>query len=227
MRALVLLTVVAATSCVDIYRGAVVQMNLRSINTNAASHHYELFAVVNGGAVSITRFKVLDSIADCGRDPLLEPEVKLVQAYDDGMDAAAQCDPDHRLGTVDLVDTASGVLLGGVRIDTSVDLSDAESVFVSVEPDGDGDPRPAGDPALRADVARGLDPFVTRQSACLDAFCADPAQKDADACKNRPAPPAKRRGVLLGTFVRVPATECQEVPVGEIAIVPAEDDTFL
>ncbi len=229
MRRLMLLCALALTSCVDIYRGAIVQMNLRSVAVNEAGQHYELFAVVNGGAVSVGRFKVLDSIEQCRQDPLLFPKVRLVQAYDDGMDAAAQCDADGRLGTVDLVDTATGTLLGGVRIDTAVDLADAERVFVTVEPDGDADPRP-GPAVLHADVARGDDPYVARQAACLEAFC-DATPPDMrpmpDPCANRPEAPRSRRGVLLGTLVRLPAAECAEVAVGEVAIVPAEDETFL
>jgi hypothetical protein len=229
MRRLMWLCALALTSCVDIYRGAIVQMNLRSIAVNADGQHYELFAVVNGGAVSVARFKVLDSIDGCGQDPLLFPKVKLVQAYDDGMDAAARCDPDGRLGTVDLVDTSTGTLLGGVRVDTAVDLSAAERVFVTVEADGEADPRP-GEVVLHADVARGTDPFVGRQAACLDAFCdaTPPDMRPApDPCASRPEAPRTRRGVLLGTLVRLPAAECGEVAVGEVAIVPAEDETFL
>lgn len=226
-RAGLLALALLAASCVETFRGAIVQMNLRSMPSNADGQHYELFAVVNGGVVSVAKFKVLDAIEQCGQDPLLAPDVQLVQAYHDGMDAATQCHPDGRIGSVDRIDTASGVLLGGIRIDTPVDLSGAESVFVTVEADGETDPRPSYPVVLRGDVARGVDPFFAHRQACLDAFCAGAGDPPPDVCVERPEPPRERRGVLLGTLVRAPAAECKEVVQGEIAIVPAEDDTFL
>lgn len=206
----------AAAGCVDIYRGAIVQLKLVDLPASRASEHYELFAVVNGGAVEIQRFKVLDARSDCGADPELTPlGLRLVQAYDNGLDQAGRCDPDRRLGTVDIVVGARP--LGGVRIDTPVDLGETPAMFLTIEPDGDSDPQPASSALFHADIGRGLDPLHAAD---------DP-------------PPPTRRGVLLGTLLATAAAEpafgtdrfggcviCRDTPIGEIAIVPAEDETF-
>lgn len=229
--ALALALLLPAGACVHVNRGAIVQMNFQTLDSNVAGEHYELFAVFGhdapddaddlddgGGAVSIGRFKVLDAIdntlsppADgiprqhCAGDPLITPNVQLVQLYENDYDAASQCDPGERIGTVDkFSDGLRLILAGGVRLDTDVDLAHADALFLSIEPDGDSDPRPA-ERVLRAGLARGSDPLT-----CLFE-----------------TPPPERRGVLLGSFV--PVTDTRECPfrVGRVAVVPAEDETVL
>jgi hypothetical protein len=173
---------------------------------------------VNGGAVSLGRFKVLDAIdntafppgdgrprAHCDGNPLTTSNVQLIQRWEADYDAVRRCDPDERIGTVDkFADGLRPILAGGVRLDTAIDLSDADGLFITLEPDTDLDPRP-GTSVLRAAVARGVDPLT----------CAFP--------EPRPA----RRGVLLGTFVNVDDPNDCPFAKGRVAIVPAEDETVL
>jgi hypothetical protein len=207
-----------SSACVEINRGAIVQMNFQALDSNVPGEHYELFATVNGGAVSLGRFKVLDAIdntlfppADgrprehCAGNPLTTSNVQLIQRWEVDYDAVARCDPDARMGTVDkFADGLRPILAGGVRLDTRVDLSDADGLFITLEPDTDLDPRP-GASVLRAAVARGVDPLTCAQA--------------------EPRPP--RRGVLLGTFVAVDDSNDCPFAKGRVAIVPAEDETVL
>lgn len=216
--ALALSALSALPACVEINRGAIVQMNFQALDSNVPGEHYELFATVNGGAVSLGHFKVLDAIdntafppgdgrprAHCGGNPLTTSNVQLIQRWEADFDAERRCDPDERIGTVDkFADGLRPILAGGVRLDTAIDLSDADGLFITLEPDTDLDPRP-GPSVLRAAVARSVDPLT----------CAYP----------EPRPP--RRGVLLGTFVNVDDPNDCPFAKGRVAIVPAEDETVL
>lgn len=217
-----LLALLVAPGCVEVNRGAIVQMNLKSISPSADGEHYQLFAVVNGGAAPIARFKVLRAVEDCGQDADIVPPLTLVQAYDNGTDRAEVCDQSRRLGAVDEVNLAAGLLVGGVRIDTTTSLADAERVFISVEPDGDGDPRPSA-VAMTAELGAGRSPQDAVAIECLEDYC-DEVPDDA-LCDDIPTLERARRGVLAGTFLRTPVTDpCNAVVAGEIAIVPAQDD---
>jgi hypothetical protein len=219
------LVALALGGCVDINRGAIVQINLKRIDPSVEGEHYQLFAVVNGGAVPITRFKVLRAVDDCMQDADLVPPLTLVQAYDNGASTDEICDQNRRLGAVDEVNLAAGLLVGGVRIDTNKDLSEAESVFVSIEPDGDGDLRPTTI-AMRADLGAGRSPHESIIRQCLLDFCAD--APDNPVCAEIPELDRARRGVLVGTLVRTPVSDvCNAVVTGDIAVVPAVDDTTL
>ncbi len=234
MRRLVLiLSLLACTSCVDIFRGAIIQMNLRSAAANVEGEHYQLFGIVNGGAVALARFKILNSHEDCGFDPFLSPAVQLVQEYDNSVTSDEICDTSRRLGTVDKVDTATAQLVGGIRMDTAVDLSEAEAVFITVEPDGDADERPAT-PLMHGDLAAGIAPFRETTIQCRKDFCADlDAEADAELIEelcgdNIPTLPRARRGVRRAVLLQVPfEDECRAIELGRLTVVPAEDDTFL
>ncbi len=232
-RAILGLVCVCSVSCVDVFRGAVVQMNLTEgqVEVSEAGEHYELFAVVNGGLVSLERFKVFDSVDGCLGDPETTPRTMLVQRYDAGASLEALCDSGRRLGNVDRIDTTTLTLVGGVRIETPVDLSMVERLFVTVEPDGETDPAPARVVA-GADMADGIAPQAVRTVECTRKFCdaLDPADPNFELfCAERPTVPRVRRGVRLGVFVQepVPVGECATpVEVGDVAVVPAEDGTF-
>lgn len=216
--ALMLGAPLATGGCVDTFRGAIVHLNFAGIPSSPAHQHYELFAVVNDGAVSIGRFKVLLSERDCGIPTELQPEVQLVASYDHSFDAEEMCNPDRRIGTVDKLD----VLVGGIRIDTAVDLRNATAVFISAETDGDSDPAPTGPVAAGGVVARGIDPYEVELYESDSAYCREHPD-DLQLCDPAPSPPKWRRGVILGTLRSDPAGQVH----GNIAIVPAEDDTFL
>ncbi|MEZ4470621.1 MAG: hypothetical protein R3F60_07430 [bacterium] len=212
------------TGCVDVFRGAIVYLNLKSIPVSAEGEHYELFAEVNDGAVSLGQFKVLRAIEDCGQDPDLVAPLTLVQRYDNGVEGSEICSFSRRLGARDEINLAAGLLVGGVRIDSPVDLREARRVFVTVEPDGDGDPRPSV-AVMGADLARGRSPQAAAEIACLEAFCA--SDPENPACETIPALPRERRGVILGTLLQSPVTDpCNPTVTGDVAIVPAEDETF-
>ncbi len=227
-----LLLALALSSCVDVNRGALVVLKLRAaVKSNEAGQHYALYGVVNGGAVLVERFKVLDNLADCGFDPETASPVQLVQRYDEGASMESLCDTGRRLGNVDKIDTSTATLVGGVRIETDVDLSDAERLFVSVEVDGDADPTP-GTVAFGADLADGVAPYAPRARECRETTCAalDPMDPLFEQlCGRIPDVPRTRRGVRLGILLRepLPADDCNAVDVGEAAVVPAEDETFL
>lgn len=222
----------ALASCVDVYRGAIVQFNLTAASTSAPGEHYELFAVVNGGLVSLVKYKVVDNVAGCGADAATSVPLQLVQRYDDGVDQAGLCGIDRALGAIDKIDLGTATFVGGVRVDTPVDLSGATRLIVSLEADGDSDPRP-DQVILGADLAAGRSPFAPIAVQCATDFCAalDPmspayAQRCGD---NAPTLPRARRGVRVGTFLvePVPDDPCFATSGGEAAVVPADDDTFL
>ncbi len=230
-RILLLLVCVGVASCVDIYRGAVIQLNLRSADVSAPGEHYELFAVVNGGAVPIERFKIVDSLLGCpDADADTTVPSKLVQRYDDAASAEELCETSRRLGNVDTIVLSSGSLLGGIRVITDLDLSEATRLFISIEPDGDTDPAPTR-VVVGGDLADGLAPRAPRSVECTKATCAglDPeSDLYANLCDPLPTVPRSRRGVRLGIFLRepVPSDDCNAAEVGEVAVMPAEDDTF-
>ena len=225
MRTLTMLLLAwSLTGCVDVFRGAIVYLNLKRVDVSAEGEHYELFAEVNDGAVSLGQFKVLRAIEDCGQDPDLVAPLTLVQRYDNGVEGSEICAFTRRLGARDEVNLPAGVLVGGVRLDSPVDLREAKRIFLTVEPDGDGDPRPQ-DVVMGADLARGRSPHAAVEIACLEAFCAD--VPDNPACASIPTLPRERRGVMLGTLLQAPVTDaCNAVVTGDVAIVPAEDETL-
>lgn len=226
MRVLLSMGFLALTlsGCVDVNRGAIVQMNLKAIAPSVEGQHYELFAVIGEGAVSLSKFKVLRALEECGEDPDLIPPVTWVQMYDDGVDLETLCAVRRRMGAIDAVNLATGSLVGGVRVDTAVDLHAATEVFITVETDGTADPQP-GQPAMHAALAKGVSPYKSAFRTCVEVFCAD--NPDSAVCVEVPGVPRKRRGILAGTFVKSPNTDfCAAQVTGEIAIVPVEDDTY-
>ncbi len=222
----------AASGCVDVYRGAIVQFNLSQLSDSAEGQHYQLFAVLSGGVVPLAQFKVFDRVAGCGADPATTPPGQVVQRYDEGADRATLCAGARTLGAIDRIDLGSASLIGGVRVDTPVDLSGAERLFITLEADGDADPRP-GQVIMGADLGAGVAPYDAVEAACVADFCAsaDPAGPAyAARCgDNAPQVPRARRGVLVGAFLSEPTPDdpCFAARQGDVAVVPADDDTFL
>lgn len=227
----------STNGCVDIFRGAIVQTNWTTLPTSARGEHYSLWASVNEGAVKLAQFKVVDAIdhtADdaeresCGGDPLTTLDVQRVQAWAPDFDAARVCDPKTRVGTIDKIDVQSASLVGGVRWDVSVDLRDAEALFVTRGDDAAPEEVP-GEVVARATLGDELDPYETVRDTCLRAYCeATPldARPTPDPCAGLGVRAPARRGVLLGTWLGVPAeSACAARPLGEVAVVPAEDET--
>jgi hypothetical protein len=236
MRTLTGLALAAAlmpvAGCVEVFRGAVVQLNLAGLAPSVPGEHLGLYAALPGGVAPVVRLKVLRRVADCGADARVTPERLIVQRYDDGLDLVALCDTDRNLGNLDQLDLATASLVGGIRVDTAVDLRDAEALLLTRQVDGEADPRP-GPLVARAALAAGVSPRWTAKVACAEAFCAaiDPADPlFAGNCgENLPVVPRARRGVLAGIFVRAPEPDdpCAAVELGRAAVVPAEDDAWL
>lgn len=229
---LALVSLAPLIGCVDVFRGAVVQLNLAGLSPSAAGEHLGLYAALPGGVAPVVRLKVLRRVADCGADARVTPERLMVQRYDDGLDLAALCDAERNLGNLDQLDLANASLVGGIRVDTAVDLRDAEALLLTRQVDGAADPRP-GPLVARAALAAGLSPRWTDKVACAEAFCAAIDPEDplfASNCgDNLVQAPRARRGVLAGIFVRAPESEdpCAAVELGRAAVVPAEDDAWL
>lgn len=213
-RLLLIAAVVLAAGCVERHRGAVVQMNLSrdALPFSGEDDHYALYALFDGEPVPVVRFKVLHSIDDCRANAQLTSEVRLVQEFFGPSDTLATlCPGERRLGTLDTVNLAAAQLIGGIRIDTAIDLRDIERVVITVQADvtasvvdAERPPSP-GEPVLVADVASEVAPF--------DVECTDPV------------PPA-RRGVLRGIWVRAPGDVPCAGKAGVVAIVPAVDETL-
>lgn len=225
-----LLALLALGGCVDVFRGAVVQLNLSGLAPSADGSHYGLYAALPGGVAPLVRFKVLRRVADCGADARVTPERLLVQRYTDGLDRAALCDRNRTLGALDQLDLATASLVGGVRLDTAVDLREAEALVLTAQVDGDTRPQP-GETVARAALGPGLAPRWADKVACAEAFCAaigpDDPLFEGNCGDNQAQAPRARRGVLAGIFVRAPAPEdaCAAVELGRAAVVPAEDET--
>ena len=216
--AILMLALAIGTGCIDIFRGAVVQANFARLPSNDPGRHYTLFAVIGEGAVEIATFKVLDSETDCSFPSEITVPVQLIQIYDDSLDLEAQCDAAQRIGTVDKVDVQSSLLVGGMRLETGIDLRDANALFITQEPDGESDPAPSEDLIAAAVLGRGIDPYDLRAIDELRAFCE--ASPDSPSCADPiPDPPRERRGVLVGTFESDPVGRA----FGRVAVVPAED----
>lgn len=235
MLRLALILSLLLTGCVDIHRGAIVQMTIKRLDDSTTGQHYAFFATINGGAVLLERFKVLDSRDDCG--DTLNTQVQLVHRWNEGMSAEEQCDHHRRFGTIDLLQLSTVTLVGGMRIDTQVDLSEATNVFLTIEDDEDFDPRPST-AILAADLGDGIAPQVAAGIACRQTLCTSLDQDNPDDLSlfesvcgaNIPVAPRKRRGVRLGWWLKAPAPDgCVDIgaELGEIAIVPARDDTAI
>ena len=101
-----------------------VAMTLSTIDESEAEH-YELFAVVNGSAVSVRRFEVHAAESGFGSKQVVD-----------------HFNPGTVLGVTDGFDEF-GRPIGGVRFRTHVDLSPATHLFITRELDGDTDPAPS------------------------------------------------------------------------------------
>lgn len=145
---------VMLAGCAD-YGGTEVYMTLNAgILSSVDGEHFELFASVNGSAVSLKRFTVRNEPSSEGL------AVKAILDFDP---------PYAELGVTDSVDT-NGLLQGGVFFRTAVDLTSATDVFATVELDGESDPAPSQEVIFRGQLiasARGtlsailIDPTVS------------------------------------------------------------------
>jgi hypothetical protein len=120
-----------------------VELTLSPSTVPSAGDHYELFATVPGGAVSVGRFAVV----------VVDPRT--------GIDTSAAIkaavdvnDPARRFGYLDGISPA-GAPIGGIALELSADLSAATDLFITREPDGDTDPTPTRDAIAECPLEAG------------------------------------------------------------------------
>lgn len=128
-----------ASACAD-QSGTMVTMTLTAIEVTDDTYHYELFAEVGGGSVSLQRF-----------------EVQLVAGGGGVKEIRPHFDPETVLGVTNFFDRY-GRPIGGIRFRVPANLEAASALFITREPDGDTDPTPSANvfAACRLDtVTRG------------------------------------------------------------------------
>lgn len=120
----------ALAGCAD-DSGTTIAMTLTAgVQDPGDGSHYELFAAVNGSAVSLQKF-------DLHVPPSTEEHTFVRQVVD-------HHDPANVLGVVDGVDNFARPI-GGIRFRVPGDLTGASSIFITREADGDSDPSPTRD----------------------------------------------------------------------------------
>lgn len=141
--------VVVASGCMDPFQGADVALVLRGapprMGHPPAGEHFEVFATVNGSAVSLRRLCL----------PAFGSEV-------------SDCATGEVLGVLDASDPETGKRITGIRFRVPVDLSEASGAFVTREPNDDPDPAPSGETVLRATLAPGSRGTLTGTLSSLD-----------------------------------------------------------
>jgi hypothetical protein len=125
-----LLTALTALLLSGCFGGSDTVVAMTLTNTNGAApeaKHYELFAIVHGGAVSLQKFDIRFRTLGDG-------------AYEKAV--LDHLDPSRQLGIVDGFEKPPRPV-GGIRFSVPVNLTDAIQLFISIEDDGDTDPVPS------------------------------------------------------------------------------------
>ena len=118
----------------DPFRGSEVVLELGTQNAgdiaNLSTQHYEAFAEINGGLVSIGKFTI---------DQTLE-----ARSFPNG----------EKLGVANRL-SPDGLPQSGIFFVTPVNLADATDLLISIEDNGETDPSPNGTIVGRAPLAEG------------------------------------------------------------------------
>ena len=158
-----LLLVVLLAGCAEHAGTGVALTFTTTMGVAPEDQHYELFATVNGGAVSLTTFVVTLEYVGEGR---------VIKHVVDAEDRKTS------LGVVDGLDVL-GRPIGGVRFTADPNLTGASELFITTEPDGETDPAPtrdvimacalghAGSGTLSCDLVATGDKEVIRGTATL------------------------------------------------------------
>ena len=130
-----LATLALGPACLpDPFRGSEVVLELGTANANdlqsRATQHYELFAQINGGLVSLGSFKVTETL-----EVLDFPS-------------------NEKLGVANRP-SADGLPQRGFSLVTPANLADADALLLSVEADGETDPTPSDLIVGRCELAPG------------------------------------------------------------------------
>jgi hypothetical protein len=160
--AILALLPVMAPACLTAQVRTVVYYNFVQLEESAPDQHYQQFVDEHGGVVSFGCFVVQKRQTNCfdiggnGQPNLhlgvVECTCPCVEEVPDPCDPAG---PMVRAGTIrGVVDQVFGpVVSGGVEIPLDIDLSDATSLFITVEANDDTSPLPASDVLLRGKLA--------------------------------------------------------------------------
>lgn len=131
------LLLVVLVGCAD-HGGTLVALTITStVEDPGDDQHFELFASVNGGAVSVRKFEF--RVVPSSESILFQ---KLVVDH---------LEPDRVLGVVDGFDSFFRPI-GGVRFRSPVDLTGASELFVTREGNGDTDPAPSANVIMECDL---------------------------------------------------------------------------
>jgi hypothetical protein len=159
-RALLVLALATSTlaACQSADVRSVVYYNFSQMVESPNAQHYQQFADVNGGVVSLGCFVVQKRQLDCfdttssGQPNLrlgvVECECPCAAFEDDPCDASRR---QVRTGTIrGLVNETQGPLqLGGVEIPSNLVLDQADDLFITVESNTDADPSPSDSVLLK------------------------------------------------------------------------------
>ena len=140
---ILLLAIIGCGSACQNSGGTLITMTLNPVVTQSENgKHYEVFAAINEGAVSLRRF-------DIQLEPLGNGDfIKSVVDHDD---------PERELGVVDGVDQF-GRFISGVRFRSPANLRGASQLFVTIEDNEDDNPGPSTDVLMQCDLEpRSLD----------------------------------------------------------------------
>jgi hypothetical protein len=162
-RALLFLAAVGLGACQSADVRSIIYYNFSQMPESARDEHYQQFADVNGGVVSLGCFVVQKRQLDCfDTDSSGNPNLRFGVVECECPCAAYENDPcddtrrQVRTGTVrGLVNQTQGpVQLGGVEIPTNVVLKQASDLFITVEPNVDADPSPSDSVLLKGVLMR-------------------------------------------------------------------------
>ena len=119
---------ITLVGCAD-ESGTIVAMTLvQNVADHDEGYHYELFATINGGVVSLKTFEI--RVAAFDSDQSFRREIVCHQ------------DPSQVLGVVDGIDQFLRPI-GGIRLRVDADLRHATGLFITREQNGDTDPAPS------------------------------------------------------------------------------------
>ncbi len=130
MSATRLIAVLVLAACEPV-RVSEVALTLSASTPPTSGDTYELFATLNGSAVSVARFEVRVVDQAPGRDTSAGKKA-----------AIDPVDLGHIYGYLDDVGD-QGLPIGGIRFVVPIDLADAVELFLTLEPAGDTDPVPS------------------------------------------------------------------------------------
>jgi hypothetical protein len=149
------------------------------VPASAPGYHYEQFATINGGLVSLGSFVVRYDVAlnkfDVDGNGVPNKRRAVVSV---GFAAYPQGDPNWGdpmpgstiYGVLDGSDPNTSLPVGGVEIPTAVDCTGATEIFITVEPDDRGTALPSHDVVLQGYLTKQLQGVIAGDLRNPDGF---------------------------------------------------------